>query len=116
MATKTKLSKSQLPKGFTAITANAENHDWDAVPTLEGIIRRMDSVDLEDGPRKVMHIEREDGERVAVWESSGLRALFECNIGDRVFIAFQGFGEAKKKNHSPPRLFEVGVQKNDKPM
>jgi len=118
MTKQTKLTKSALPKGYTAITADAETHDWDATPTLEGTIKRApETVNLADGPRRVMHIERDsDGERVAVWESSGLRALFECSVGDKVFIAFTGLGVAKNKKHSPPRLFEVGVQKNDKPM
>jgi hypothetical protein len=87
---------------------------------LQGVIKRIDTVDMDDGPRKVMHIERagEDGEpeRVAVWESAGLRALFECNIGQEVYISFQGMGQPKKKGHSPPRLFEVGVLENEKPM
>ena len=116
MNAKTKLTKSALPKGYTAISADAENHDWDAEPTLEGIIKRApETVNLADGPRRVLHIEKANGDRVAVWESTGLRALFECSVGDKVFIAFTGLGVAKNKKHSPPRLFEIGVQEA-KPM
>jgi len=117
MNAKTKLTKSTLPKGYTAVTADADSHDWDANATLEGTIKRApEMVPLADGPRRVLHIEKADGERVAVWESTGLRALFECSVGDKVYISFTGFGVAKNKKHSPPRLFEVGIQRNDKPM
>lgn len=117
MATKqkTKLAKSSLPAGYRQISATAENHDFDAEPVLEGVIRRIDTAKVPDlntkqlVDKKVMHIEKADGERVAVWESGGLRALFECSIGAKVYIHFTGFGEPKTKGHNPPRLYEIGV-------
>ena len=116
MATKTKLAKSTLPKGYTQISATAENHDWDASPILEGVIKRIDSAKIDNEMRKVMHIEDAQGDRQAVWESAGLRALFECNVGDRVYVQFTGFGEQKDKKKNPPRLYEIGVQREEKPM
>jgi hypothetical protein len=72
---------------------------------------------LPDGPRKVCHIEKPDGSRAAIWDSVGLRAVFECQIGDEVFIAFQGFAEAKPGKNAA-RLYEIGVRHNtsQKPM
>lgn len=117
---KQSLSQSNLPQGFAAITANADNHNFDDEPTLHGIIRRFDTAKLSDGPRKVCHIEIIDGdhkgERRAVWDSVGLRAIFECAIGDEVYIAFQGFAEPKP-GKNPARLYEIGVKhKGGSPM
>lgn len=112
----------EVPKGFREISAHADSHDWDEEPILIGVIRRIDVARVpsiqnpavqED--RRVMHVETEDehgvltGEREAVWESGGLRALFECKVGDRVYIEFTGFGEQKDKKKNPPRLYRVGV-------
>lgn len=73
--------------------------------------KRGNKVVSEAKDRRVMTLEQEDGERVAVWESAALIDLFDQVTNGEVssvFIRYDGLGK-KKPGMNPPKLFTVAV-------
>jgi hypothetical protein len=88
--------------------------DVDAMPVLQGTWGKVRTITVKRGKKmedaKVCDVETEDGKRYTVWESAGLRALFEnADEGTEVYIEFQGFGTAKKGQNAP-KLYTVATR------
>lgn len=116
-ATARKLAKStsgNVPKGMKALSGSfAPSWDPEKVPTLEGSFGAIKTVPLKQGSktvdRRCVEFTANDGERYTVWESAGLKTMFEeVEPGTGVYIHFDGYGEAKKGQNAP-KLFTVGV-------
>lgn len=114
--TKKKGKVMQLPKGFEPISGFGQA--WpgeDAKPndSLVGTITEFDEFDTGKGRNKrtVQTMKVEDGEgRVhTLYESSGLRALFEYEIGTEIAVIFDGMGRAKRGQNAP-RLYRLAVK------
>lgn len=113
-----KQTTAALPKGFTAIGGfgkswpNDETKNGEAI---QGVVVEYDEITV---PRKRgnktvnekvnnLKLETGDGTVYTVWESAGLRALFEEDYTDvEVWIRFDGMGR-KKRGQNPPKLFTV---------
>jgi hypothetical protein len=116
-ATARKLAKStsaNVPKGMRTLSSDyAPSWDPEKVPTLEGAFGEVRTVPLkQDGKRverRCSEMTLKDGKRVTVWESAGLKRLFdEASAGATVYIHFDGYGEAKPGQNAP-KLFTVGI-------
>ena len=116
-ATASKLAKSsngEIPKGMRQLSSDyAPSWDPEKVPTLNGTFGEVRTIPLkQDGKRverRCVEMSTSDGKRVTVWESAGLKRLFdEVEPGANVYIHFDGYGEAKPGQNAP-KLFTVGV-------
>lgn len=109
--------ETQLPKGFTAITGFGESWPSDKTKVgdmLQGTLIEYDEITTtRDGKKTQVQqakIETKDGKVFTIWESAGLRSLFEdddytdCEIA----IIYDGLGK-KKPGQNPPRLYRIGV-------
>lgn len=104
-----------LPEGYTAVAGFGDS--WPGTnpevgATLIGEIVGYDEVEVRRG-RKIeetntMRVEDEDGKVWTVWESAGLRPLFEYEEGTHICIIFTGMGKAKKGQNAP-KLYNIGV-------
>lgn len=102
-----------LPDGYKVI-GRAPNWDMDKHPVLEGVRGEDKEVIFTDPKKKGKDAKRkvrtfvvvdETIGAVNVWESGGLRDLFDnTGDGDAIRIEFLGLGTAKK-GQNPPRLF-----------
>jgi hypothetical protein len=116
-ATARKLAKStsgNVPKGMKALSGSfAPSWDCEKVPTLEGTFGPIKSVPIKQGSktveRRCVEFTTNSGDRYTVWESAGLKTMFEeVESGTGVYIHFDGYGEAKKGQNAP-KLFTVGI-------
>lgn len=110
---------SNVPKGMRVLEGGYAN-TWNVeeVPTLDGEVTAAPKVvTLTKGKkttdRQCIEVRTKDGDRYTVWESAGLTPLFErLNEKDaipcRVWIAFKGYGTAKKGQNAP-KLFDVAI-------
>jgi hypothetical protein len=104
-----------LPDGYKVI-GRAPNWDAEKHPTLEGVRGETKEVTLNAGTKDeqdvncVVVVSDEIG-AVTVWESTGLRDLFEqTEDGDTVRIEYLGTIPAKKKGHNPMRTYSCAVK------
>lgn len=101
-----------LPAGMTAIE-HAES--WNPVNVGDDIHFRtsapIKTVPFRDGARRVVEVTTMDGEVLALWENAALRKLFETinahGVGGEYYVRYDGLGEAKMPDQSPPKLFTV---------
>lgn len=116
-ATATRLAKTtsaDVPKGMKALSGSfAPTWDPDKVNPLQGTFGEPKTVPLKQGnktvDRRCVEFTTNKGERFTVWESAGLKTMFEdVEPGTEVYIRFDGYGEAKKGQNAP-KLFTVAV-------
>ena len=113
--TKKKGKVTRLPKGFEAISGFGQawpNDDTEVGSLLTGEITEFDEFDTGTGKNKrtvqTMKVEDANGRVHTLYESSGLRALFEYEVGTRIAVIFDGMGRAKRGQNAP-RLYRLGV-------
>jgi len=107
----------EIPTGFKVI-GRAPNWDVEKNPIVQGVRGEAHEVIMDAGTkkeRKVRTIILMDDELgpVTVWESGGLRDMFDqTEDGDTVRIEFLGLGEAKKGQNAP-KLFSCAVKSEE---
>lgn len=109
---------SKLPKGFTAISRGGDswpNDDTKTGEVLEGNIVEYKTIPTKYNKKpereNVAVVERADGTKVTVWESSVLEPLFDEDYTDcAVWLRFDGLSAKKKKGQNPAKLFTIGIQ------
>jgi hypothetical protein len=107
-------SSNEIPKGMKAINGNfAPNWNPEDVPILQGTFGEIKNVPLKQGnktvERRCTKFTTENGEDYTVWESAGLKAMFDdVEPGTDVYIRYDGLGTAKKGQNAP-KLFTVAV-------
>lgn len=115
MATrKGRTTKGQLPEGYSDLTAK-QAPVWEP---SEGDMVEGECVKVREVPNpnpgtkrmsRIMEVQQDDGERIAVWDSYALSDLFDVvERGDRVIIIYDGEGEVFKEGQNPPKLFRCG--------
>lgn len=103
-----------LPNGYRVI-GRAPNWDVEKNPTIEGIRGEAREVTLNEGKRDertllTFVVQDEELGAVNVWQSAGLKDLFEqTDDGDHVRIEYLGEGPAKK-GQNPMKLFQCSVK------
>ncbi len=107
--------KTELPKGFQAISGFGQswpNDDTKKGDMIVGAIIEFDEVDVKRGKKtetvQNMKLESKEGVVYTLWESAGLRPLFDYEEGSEVAIIFDGMGKAKAGQNAP-RLYRLGV-------
>lgn len=112
------LSKSngEIPKGMKALSSTFAP-TWQ--PTKEGesitgTMGEVKTVTLQQGKKQVerrcVEITTAKDERYTVWESAGLKTMFEDVEADsEVYIRYDGLGVAKRGQNAPKR-FTVAVE------
>lgn len=104
-----------LPDGYKVI-GRAPNWDIDKYPTLEGVRGETKAVTLNPGTKNeketnCMVVVTEEIGAVTVWESAGLRDLFEqTEDGDVVRIEFVETLAPRKKGQQGMRVFSCSVK------
>lgn len=114
---KTKKGKvTRLPKGFEAISGFGQSwpgEDATIGDMLVGSITDFDEFETGKGRNKrtvqTMKVEDGDGRVYTLYESSGLRALFEYEVGTEIAVIFEGMGRAKRGQNAP-RLYRLAVK------
>ena len=113
--TKKKGKVTRLPKGFEAISGFGQAWPGDNATVgdmLTGEITEFDEFETGKGKNKrtvqTMKVEDSDGRVHTLYESSGLRALFEYEEGTKIAVIFDGMGRAKRGQNAP-RLYRLGV-------
>lgn len=109
-----------VPKGMRLLEGGyAKTWNVEEMPTLEGVVSAAPkTVTLNQGTKKqadrqCVEVRTKSGDRFTVWESAGLTPLFE-RLGEKdaipcnVWIAFKGYGTAKKGQNAP-KLFDVAI-------
>jgi len=120
MATKKKVvpkrasAQNGLPSGFTRVEGFAQTWDVEAMPVLIGTWGKARNIQVKHGKKmedaRVCDVETDDGKRFTVWDSAGLRALFDTiQEGTEVYIAYDGLGVAKKGQNAP-KLYTVATR------
>ncbi len=108
-------SSGNVPKGMKAINSSfAPTWDPEARKELTGTFGPIKEVPLKQGnktvDRRCVEFTTHDGERFTIWESAGLKVMFDdVKPGTEVYIRFDGYGQAKKGQNAP-KLFTVGVE------
>ena len=112
--TKRKAKVTQLPKGFEPITGFGmgwPNDDTKKGDMIRGVMTDFDEFDTGKGKNKrtvqTVKVETDDG-LLTLYESSGLRVLFEYEEGTEIAVIFDGMGRAKRGQNAP-RLYRIGV-------
>jgi hypothetical protein len=104
-----------LPSGYKVI-GRAPNWDAEKDPVIEGERGPLREVTFDEGTKKertlnVMIVQDDTLGAVTVWESAGLKDLFEqTEDGDTVRIEYLGTAKSAKKGHNPMRLYSCGVK------
>lgn len=105
----------QLPDGYKVI-GRAPNWDVDKHPIIEGVRGETKAVTLNEGTKNeketnCMVVVTEELGAVTVWESAGLRDLFEqTEDGDTVRIEYVETLEPRKKGQQGMRVFSCAVK------
>ena len=107
-------NQSAVPAGFQRVEGFGLQWDLDDMPVLQGTWGKVRTITVKRGQKmeeqRVCDVETEDGKRYTVWESAMLSPLFnDCESGDDVYIAFEGFGKAKTGQNAP-KLFTVATR------
>lgn len=105
----------QLPDGYKVI-GRAPNWDVDKHPVIEGVRGETKAVTLNEGTKQeketnCMVVVTEELGALTVWESAGLRDLFEqTEDGDTVRIEYVETLEPRKKGQQGMRVFSCAVK------
>lgn len=104
-----------LPDGYKVI-GRAPNWDVEKYPTIEGVRGEVKTVTLNAGSKSekdtnCMVVVTEELGALTVWESAGLRDLFEqTDDGDTVRIEFVETLAPRKKGQQGMRVFSCAVK------
>lgn len=110
----------QVPKGMKVLDGGyAKTWNVEELPTLEGTVSAppkevtLNAGTKKETKRQCVEVKTKDGDRYTLWESAALGALFERlsvekDLPLRVWVAFKGFGTAKKGQNAP-KLFDVAI-------
>jgi hypothetical protein len=104
-----------LPNGYKVI-GRAPNWDFNKNPVIEGERSDAREVVFDEGTKKersvrTMIVSDEELGAVTVWESGGLRDLFDQTVeGQTVRIEYLGEATSKKKGQNAMRLFSCAVK------
>jgi len=103
-----------LPAGFSRVEGFAQTWDVEEMPVLQGTWGKVRSIQVKRGKKmedaRVCDVETDEGKRYTVWDSAGLRALFDtADEGTEVYIAYEGLGTAKKGQNAP-KLYTVATR------
>lgn len=105
----------RLPDGYKVV-GRAPNWDADKNPVLEGTRGETKEVTLNAGTKdekdtRCMVVVSDELGAVTVWESAGLRDLFDgTEDGDQIRIEFTHTLPPTKKGHNPMRVFSCAVK------
>lgn len=115
--------KDALPEGFKKLD-NTYAPAWEPEKQkllhgkVTGGVREV-SVNINGTPTDTRCMEvtqKKNGERLTLWESAMLGALFdeiiETGEGPEIYVRFDGYGEAKP-NQNPPKLFTIAVKEDN---
>jgi hypothetical protein len=111
---KAKSKPITLPSGYKVI-GRAANWDIEKHPVIEGERSEAREVTFDEGTKKertvrTMIVVDETLGALTVWESGGLRDLFDqTEEGDVIRIEYLGLGKAKKGQNAP-RLFSCAMK------
>jgi hypothetical protein len=87
----------------------APSVNWDETNEVIGRIKNFKTIEFKDRIRKTCIIETDSG-KISVWESVGLRVLFEkCAVGQIVRIVNEGWKKGKSGRRF--RAFRIQVAK-----
>lgn len=111
-----KSKKATLPKGFQAIGGFASSWPDEKTKTgdtIQGEVTSYDEIPVMRKGKKVMvellRLAGTDGRDYTVWQSAGLRVLFEEDYtGINIFLEYLGLGP-KKRGQNPPKLFNIAA-------
>lgn len=110
-----KAAAVHLPDGYKVI-GRAPNWDVDKHPTIEGVRGEIKTVTLNAGTKSeketnCMVVVTEELGALTVWESAGLRDLFEqTDDGDTVRIEYVETLAPRKKGQQGMRVFSCAVK------
>lgn len=113
-----------IPEGFQMpASAQVPNWDYEKQKVLQGdavsmrVIKKKKPRKGEAPTTRLLTVRDEDGNLHQVWESAGLRGLFdEVLQGGEVFIRYDGLG-AKQKGKNQMKVFVTGYNNdNAKPV
>lgn len=105
----------RLPDGYKVV-GRAPNWDADKHPVLEGTRGETKDVTLNAGAKdeketRCFVVVSEELGAVTVWESAGLRDLFDgTDDGDSIRIEFTHTLPPTKKGHNPMRVYACAVK------
>lgn len=113
-STTRKGTATQLPKGYEAITGFADswpNEDTKVGDMIEGTLSDFDEVKTKNRkePTQVCTLTTKEGKAYRLWESAGLRPLFEYEEGTKAAVIYDGLGP-KQRGKNPMKLFRIGVK------
>lgn len=110
-----KAAAVHLPDGYKVI-GRAPNWDVDKHPTIEGVRGETKTVTMNEGTKQeketnCMVVVTEEIGAVTVWESAGLRDLFEqTEDGDTVRIEYVQTLPPRKKGQQGMRVFQCALK------
>lgn len=110
-----KAAAVHLPDGYKVI-GRAPNWDVDKHPVIEGVRGETKAITLNQGTKQeketnCMVVVTEEFGALTVWESAGLRDLFEqTEDGDTVRVEYVETLPARKKGQQGMRVFSCAVK------
>ncbi len=108
----------KLPNGYKVI-GRAPNWDFETDAVVQGIRGEIREVVMDEGTKKERTVRNfivQDDSlgAVTVWESGGLRDLFDqTEEGDDVIIEYLGVAKSAKKGQNPMKLFSCGKREEE---
>lgn len=115
-AAKVDIKHSALPAGFVAVSTQMAV-TWDPTnpdhpQAIQGTWGHVREIEIKRGRGiQIQHVVNvtTDETTWSVWESAGLKGLFEeAEEGDEVYIKYEGLGKAKKGQNAP-KIYTSGI-------
>ena len=117
MTDKKDTKEVEIPEGFEMVSDGTltETHDYDKVPVVMGKVLTTKTVLLKRGQdieeNRMITVNIGDG-TTAVWESAGLKDLFDdMVVGDTVYIRYEGL-EEMGGGRQDMKKFVTGIQRS----
>ena len=117
MSDKEETKEVEIPEGFEMVSDGTltETHDFEVDPVVMGKVLTTKTVLLKRGAKveenRMLTVNIGD-RSVAVWESAGLKDLFDdCVPGDTIYIRYEGL-EAMGAGRQPMKKFVTGIQRS----
>lgn len=73
-------------------------HNWDVEKVVEGTIVEIKTINVKNKDVDLCIIEKEDGSRISIWRSAGLKWLFSLPLKTYVRVEFRGMQKTKAGN------------------
>lgn len=104
----------KLPKGYKIVSGDGFAKSFFFTKRgdfVEGKVISVKGLTYDGKKREILTLQTKKHGPVAIWDSAGLKPLFDSiKKNDEVYIRFDGLGTPKKKGYSAPKLFTVGVK------